>query len=118
SSGSLSGSALKDLMSYNQGLASQSFGNAFNSSQRQKGNIYSRLSGLAQLGQNAAANTGQQGTALAGQSAQSAQNIGTAQAGGTVGAANALSGSLTGALPWLYANQTPAPTFNKTEPGE
>jgi hypothetical protein len=100
--GSLSGSAAKDLINYNQSAANQSFGQAFNQYQTQQGNIFNRLSGIAQLGQNAAANTGQQGTALAGQQATSAQNIGTALAGGQVGAANAYSGAISSAMPWLY----------------
>lgn len=108
--GALSGAALKDLIGYNQGMAGTAFNNAFNQYQTQQGNIYSRLSNLANLGQNAAANTGQQGTALAGQAAQSAQNIGTAQAAGTVGAANAWSGALSNAAtPWLLANQNQNP---------
>ena len=119
SQGALSGAALKDLTAYNQNYANTAYNNAFNQYQTQLGNTYSRLSGVAQLGQNAAANTGQQGTALAGQAAQSATNIGTAQAGGTVGAANAISGGLSSAsLPWLYANSsTPAAaTPNYTPP--
>lgn len=108
--GSLSGAALKDLTDYNQSMANTSFNNAFNQYQTQQGNIFSRLSGISQLGQNAAANTGQQGTALAGQAAQSATNIGTAQAGGTVGAANAISSGLSNAaLPWLI-NSTSTPS--------
>ena len=105
SNGALSGAAQKDLMSYNQNLANTSFNNAFNQYQTQTGNIYSRLAGIAQLGQNAASNTGQQGTALAGQAAQSAQNIGTAQAAGTIGSANAITGGISNlsALPWLYS---------------
>lgn len=99
--GALSGSAMKDLIDYNQGLAGTSFNNAFNQYQTQQGNIFSRLSGIAQLGQSAAANTGQQGTALAGQAAQSAQNVGTALAGGTIGSANAWTGALSSAAPWL-----------------
>lgn len=99
--GALSGSAYKDLSNYNQNLANTSFNNAFNQYQTQQGNIYSRLAGVATLGQNAAANTGTAGTALAGQAAQSATNIGTAQAAGTVGAANALTGGITSAAPWL-----------------
>ncbi|MDE2098332.1 MAG: tail fiber domain-containing protein [Patescibacteria group bacterium] len=103
--GSLSGAAQKDLMGYNQNLANTSFNNAFNMYQTQQGNIYQRLAGLAQMGQSAAANTGQQGTALIGQAAQSATNIGTAQAGGQVGAANAWSGALSSAsfVPWLMS---------------
>lgn len=102
--GALSGSAQKDLISYNQNMANTSFNNAFNQYQTQQGNIYSRLAGVAQLGQTSAANTGQQGTALAGQAAQSATNVGTALAGGTVGAANAYSGAISNAsyLPYLY----------------
>lgn len=109
-SGALSGAASKDLMSYNQNLANTSFNNAFNMYQTQQGNIYSRLAGLAQLGQNAASNTGQQGTALAGQAAQSAQNIGTAQAAGQVGAANAYSGALSSMsyLPWMMSGNSAA----------
>lgn len=99
--GSMSGSALKDLTNYNQNLANTSFNNAFNQYQTQQGNIFSRLSGVAQLGQNAAANTGQQGTALAGQAAQSATNIGTANAAGTIGSANSITGALSSAAPWL-----------------
>ena len=109
--GSLSGSAAKDLINYNQSAANQSFGQAFNQYQTQQGNIFSRLSGIAQLGQNAAANTGQQGTQLAGQQAQSATNIGTALGAGQIGQANAYSGAISSAMPWLYsANQQPPPS--------
>lgn len=100
--GALSGAAAKDLINYNQAAANQSFGQAFNQYQTQQGNIFSRLSGIAQLGQNAAANTGMQGTQLAGQAAQSATNVGTALAGGQVGAANAYSGAISSAIPWIY----------------
>ncbi len=102
-SGAMSGAALKDLTDYNQSAANTSFNNAFNQYQTQQGNIFSRLSGIAQLGQSSANNTGQQGTALAGQAAQSATNIGTAQAGGIVGSANAISGGINNAIPWLTA---------------
>lgn len=99
--GAMSGAALKDLTDYNQSEANTSFNNAFNQYQTQQGNIFSRLSGIAQLGQSSANNTGQQGTALAGQAAQSATNIGTAKAGGIVGSANAITGGLSNAAPWL-----------------
>lgn len=108
--GALSGSAQKDLINYNQGLANTSFNNAFNQYTTQQNNIFSRLSGIAQLGQAAATNTGQQGTALAGQAAQSATNIGTAQAGGTIGSANALTGGLSSAAPWLAYGGGGSPT--------
>lgn len=101
--GALSGATIKDFINYNQGQANTSFNNAFNQYQTQQGNIFNRLSGIAQLGQSSANNTGQQGTALAGQAAQSATNIGTAQAGGIVGSANAIAGGLSSAVPWLMS---------------
>jgi hypothetical protein len=90
-SGVLSGAALKDLIGYNQGAASQEYGNAFNRYTTQQNNIFSRLSSLANLGQNAAAGVGQQGTALAGNAGQFLSNAGTAEGAGIVGAGNALS---------------------------
>lgn len=99
--GALSGAAMKDLTNYNQSEANTSFNSALNQYQTQQGNIFSRLSGIAGLGQSSANNTGQQGTTLAGQAAQSATNIGTAQAGGIVGSANAIAGGLSSAAPWL-----------------
>jgi hypothetical protein len=103
-SGALSGAAMKDLTDYNQSAANTSFNDAFNQYQTQQGNIFSRLSGIASLGQNSANNTGVQGTALAGQAAQSATNIGTAQAGGAVGSANAITGAISSATPWLASS--------------
>jgi hypothetical protein len=101
SQGALSGASMKDLIGFNQNYANTAFNNAFNQYQTQQGNVYQRLAGVSQLGQAAAANTGQQGTALAGQAAQSATNIGTAQAGGTIGVANAASSA--SSLPWLLS---------------
>ena len=104
--GALSGAAMKDLVNYNQGLADTSFNTAFNQYQTQQGNIYSRLSDIANRGQNAAANTGQQGTSLAGQVAQSVTNAGSATAAGQVGSANAWSSAIGGlsSLPYLAGN--------------
>lgn len=89
-SGALSGAALKDLLSFNQDLAATEYSNAFNRYQTQQGNIFQRLAGIAGLGQNAAANVGSSGTALAGGAGQALQNYGTALGGGIVGAGNAL----------------------------
>jgi hypothetical protein len=109
--GALSGAALKDLTGYNQSLANTSFDTAFNQYQTQQGNIYNRLMGLTQLGENSAANTGAQGTNLAGQIGQSVTNAGSAQAAGQVGQANAWSGALSSAAPWLaYGAGGPPPT--------
>lgn len=97
--GALSGAALKDLMNFNVGTANQYYGQYFNQFQQQQQNIFSRLSGLAGLGQNAATNVGTQGTALGTGIAQSQAAAGGAQAGGIVGATNALAGS---AIPLGY----------------
>lgn len=110
--GALSGAALKDLVSYNQGMANTSFNNAFNQYQTQNQNIYGRLSNLANLGQSAASGTAQAGTALAGQAAQSAQNYGTAQAGGTVGATNALGNGISNGAIWAQYGGNPYPYGN------
>jgi hypothetical protein len=98
--GALSGAALKDLTSFNQNYANTAFNNAFNQYQTQQSNTYSRLANLVNLGQSAASGTAQSGTALAGTAAQAAQNVGTAQAGGAVGAANALTGGASNAAMW------------------
>lgn len=105
--GALSGAAQQALVGFNQNYANTAYGNAFNQYQTQQGNIYNRLAGIAQLGQTSAANTGQQGTSLAATTGQAISNVGTAQAGGTVGAANALSGSLSslGSIPLLLSMQ-------------
>ena len=102
STGALSGAAMKDLMDYNQGMANTSFNNAFNQYQTQQGNIYTRLANVANLGQNAASNTGQIGANLAGSTAQSITNAGSASAAGQVGAANAYSGAIN-SLAGIYA---------------
>lgn len=103
--GALSGAAQKDLIGYNQNMANTAFNNAFNQYQTQQGNVYSRLAGLAQLGQNAAANTGAQGVNLAGNVMGATTAAGSYNAAGQVGAANAYSGAISGAMPWLMAGQ-------------
>lgn len=96
-SGSMSGSALKDLVSYNQEYAKTGYNDAFNRYQTQQNNVFNRLSSLATLGQNAASNTGAQGTQLASTQASATQNAGAAQAAGQLGAANAYAQGATNA---------------------
>lgn len=99
--GALSGPALKDLMSFNQGMASTGYQNAFNRFQTQNNNIFSRLSGIAGLGQNAATNVGTAGTSLGTGIAQAQAAAGGSQAAGIVGSTNALSSGAT-TLAGLY----------------
>lgn len=105
--GALSGSALKQLMSFNQGLAGSNYQNYFNQFQTQQNNIFDRLSGIASLGQNAAGNLGNAGTQLGTGIAQAQAGAAASTAGGIVGATNAV-GSAASSLPLyslLSANQ-------------
>lgn len=92
--GALSGATMKDLMSFAEGTAAQNYGNYFNQYQTQQNNIFSRLSGILGLGQNAASNVGTSGTQLGTGIAQAQAAAGASQAAGTIGAANALTGSI------------------------
>lgn len=103
-SGALSGAALKDLVGYNQDYASTGYQSAFDRFNTQNNNIYSRLSGLATLGQASAGNVAAQGTALAGQQSQALQAGGNAAAGAYAGIANNVGGAASNY--WL--SQTPA----------
>ena len=103
-SGALSGSTLKNLMNFNQQTAASNYGTYFNQFQQQQNNIFSRLSGIAGLGQNAASNTGTAGTSLGIGSAQATAAAGGSVAGGIVGATNSIGGAGV-PLAYLAANQ-------------
>src|ERR1700680_179516 len=79
----LSGGALKDISQFNQGLATQQFGNYF-----------SRLMSLSTQGQNAASNAAGSAGNFSGQMNNSLQAQGQAQGSGIVGSANALTGGI------------------------
>ncbi len=102
--GALSGAALKDLTNFNVGTANQYYGQYFNQDQTQKQNIYNRLSGIAGLGQSAATQVGNSGTALGQGIAQAGAAAGASQAGGIVGASNALSGGASSLAGLMYLN--------------
>jgi hypothetical protein len=84
----LSGPALKSLMSFNQGLASTQYQNAFNNFQTSQTNIFNRLNSIAGLGQNAAGNLGNAGTSLGTGIAQAQAAAAGSIAGGITGATN------------------------------
>lgn len=86
----LSGGTLRDLSSFNSGLATQQYGN-----------YYNRLMGLSQMGQNAASGLGNLAVGQATNATSAAtgigntmQGIGQAQASGIVGGSNAVTGAL------------------------
>jgi hypothetical protein len=80
-------------MGFNQSMASTGYQNAFNRYNTTQNNIFGRLSGIAGLGQNAAANVGNNGTTLGTGVAQSQAAQGASLAGGQLGAANAVAGA-------------------------
>ncbi len=92
--GALSGPALKALLDYNQGAASQEYGSAFDRFQTQQGNIFQRLLSLSSQGQAAAAGVGQQGVATGGIIGGNITGAANAGAAGQIGAANAIAGGI------------------------
>lgn len=92
--GMVSGNALQGIQDYTQGLASTEYGNAFNRYQTQRGNIYNTLSSIAGLGQTSLGQTTPAATSTAGSIGQALIGAGSAQAAGTIGAANAIGGGI------------------------
>ena len=86
--GAVSGPALKSLSQYNQGLAASNYSNYFNQFQTQQNNIFNRLSGIATLGSNSAANLGTTGAQLGTGIAQAQAGAAGSIAGGVAGAGN------------------------------
>lgn len=79
-----------------QGMALTQFGQDYGL--QQLGNYGSKMIGLAGLGQNAAAMTGNLGSQMAGQIASGTANIGSIQSAGLIGAANARAQGLNNVL--------------------
>ena len=102
--GALSGATLKDLMKFNVGTANQFYGQYFNQFQQQQNNVFNRLSGIASLGQNAAAGVGNNGAQLGTGIAQAQAGAAASQAGGIVGATNSISGGLNTGAGMMYLN--------------
>lgn len=95
--GALSGNTLQGLNDYNQGAASQEYGNTFNRYQTQRGNIYNTLASIAGLGQAAQGQTNAASSAYGTNAANLMTGSAAAQAAGTVGVANAYGGALSNA---------------------
>jgi len=100
----LGGAALKSLDAFSQGYAATGYQNAFNRYQTQQGNIFSRLSGLAGLGQASANNTAAAGNSFGTNAGSNIIGAGNAAAAGTVGAFNSLSGAANSAAGYYYLN--------------
>jgi hypothetical protein len=103
-SGVLSGAALKGLIGYNQGMASTGYQNAYNRWLSSQQNAYGQLHDMSSLGQNAAAQVGNNGVGYANAQTNLMTGVGNAQAAGTVGAANAASGALSNGAGYYALN--------------
>jgi len=103
----LSGAAMKNLMSFNQGLAASNYSNYFNQFQTQQNNIFDRLNSIATRGQNAAGNLGTAGTQLGTGIAQAQAGAAGSIAGGIAGASNNIGQSILLSNMMNNSNQNP-----------
>lgn len=92
--GLLSGSGLKNIQRFGQDLASQEYGSAYNRYQTNRANQLAPLGSLLASGQSAAANVGSAAGQYGATAGANITGAGAAQAAGTVGATNALTGAL------------------------
>lgn len=101
----ISGAALKGAANFATGLANNTLTTQQGIFQQNLGNVLNPLQNLANLGENAAAQTGQLGTANTNAANASAVGGANASAAGTVGSANAIGSGLSGAAasPLNYA---------------
>lgn len=102
--GALSGGAVKVSEQYASGLADSTYNNVFNRSLAgyqanlaKQAQEFSQLYQPASLGENAAANSGNNAQQVAGNVGNLMTQVGNAQAAGTIGQANAAAGGLVGA---------------------
>lgn len=91
-----SGAAMKGAANYAEGLAGTTYQQQFQNYLGQNQQIYSMLSGIAGLGENAAAGSGQIGAGITSNITNLLTGGAAAQAAGTVGSANAITGAATG----------------------
>lgn len=100
----VSGAALKGGAAYATGLADNTYQHQFENAWANKLNPYNMLMGTAQLGEDAAAKTGNVGSQTANAISNAQIGAGNAAAGGIIGAANATSGAFNnlGALGLTY----------------
>lgn len=103
----MSGTTGEALENYGQGLAQTDYGNLYNQALNTymtnygvwntgQTNTYNRLAGLANTGATAAGQLGAEGQAAATNVGNQENNIGAAEASGTIGAANAITGGISG----------------------
>jgi len=111
-----SGAALKGAAGFATGLADQTYQNQFSNEMAQRDARFNRLMGTAQLGANAAAQTGQSAIATGQGIANNAISGGNAIAAGLTGAGNALMGGASNYLGYNLAQQQLAQGGNMWRP--
>ena len=114
--GLLSGGTMKATQRYGQDLASQEYQNAFNRYQAERAARLQPLASLAGAGQGAAGTLSNVAGAYGQQAGAGLTDIGRAQAAGQMGAINALTGGISGALQG-YQNQQLAEALRKSQYG-
>ena len=92
--GLYSGAALKEAGRFNQGLASQEYGNAYNRFQTNRSNKLNALQSMAGLGQTSAGQVANLGANSAANQGNALMGAGEARASGYVGQANALNSGI------------------------
>lgn len=90
----LSGATLKALQKYGQGLASTSFGDAFNRDQARKGNIFGWLSGVSGTGQAATNQTGSYGAQYAANAGNNMMQSANVAGAARIGQANSIGNAI------------------------
>lgn len=103
--GLLSGGNLKDLTNYQQGVASQEYGNAYNRFNNDQSSRFNRLATLAGVGQTANNTLASVGQNTANNIGSNLIGSGNAQAAGTVGSANAINNAVGQGISAYQTNQ-------------
>lgn len=100
-----SGAVMKGASGYATGLADSTYTNQFNMDQTLKQSNYNRLYGVAQMGENAAAQTGSYGTQTAAQIGQNTIGAGNAQAASYMATANGITNAANSIPNAMLTNQ-------------
>jgi uncharacterized protein YukE len=100
-----SGSALKELQTYNSGLASQEFGNAFDRWRAGNNDIFDRYNTISEAGRGSAGTVANAGMNAAGGISNAIQGEGNARSAGIVGGTNALINGMGQGMNWWQGQQ-------------
>jgi hypothetical protein len=101
----LSGAALKGATTYATGLADSTYQNQFNNALANKQNTFNMLTGVGNIGENAATQTGSYGTQIANQVGQNQIGAGNAAAGAYMAGSTAVGNAFNSIPSALMYNQ-------------